>query len=1096
MYRRALGLFLLLFEASLAAGAAQIAVSGVVLDWQDRPIAGATLEILRLPGAFQEARALPRNDEPDPVATAVSDARGRFRGSVPKAGMWRLRVHARGFLSEQLDDLPLVESTELKEVHLTPATPLRVRVIDPEGRPVAGARLRAVSPMEDGLRPGTGYELWRPAPRLATTGRDGTAVMPAGGFELTAIADGFLETTLKNLDQGAVTLRLSRGCRRTLEIMNPQRRPAAGVLVQAGRWGLGLTGAAGRMEVIAPCKGEMPLHLLTPDGRRSREVLRPSSEPSAAVQFTLPLRAAKLAGRVLDAASRQPIAGALVWPADDLAAFTRSDPQGRYQVREPDLSPGRRDAQLVATADGASFAVDDLVRLGSSRTRSEAGLRPGPTLYLRPAATVVAKVTDEKGRPLEGAETRIKSNFHPFLARSDAQGTLRLKLAGARDPAELLTTHPDFLPARSWLGSLAIRGDRPVKVVLRRGARASATIVSQDGQPVAGAQGILSPWPWPDAEDTDRKLQALSDGRGLLAFTGVLPGKYNLLVRAEGRAPPCVPGVAVRDSGEAQNLGVFRLEPGGVLEGRVVDPRNRPIAAAIVSSRDPWCGPESEAWYRMEGEVVVTGADGRFSLTALRSGSQAQLSIAKPGYAGKDLGAVEVPAREPLTIVLELSSSRRVSGSIRDERGVPVREAHLTFYTEAMKEWLLGEVGMLTLPVYDPEGRFELEVGAPGAVILDVVARGFLAKKVDFEVPPEGDVENLEIVLQSAPFVVVGQVTGPGGEPIAHADISAHKTEPNGAVRSLTFQPVTDSGGRYRAEVLSEGVWSFSVIHQGYRKVSQELEVKAGENRLDFRLERGLEVEGEVVDSSGEPVPGASLSLASNDSPWAGGYATSDESGRFLIAGLEPGAYTLSVQDKGVSPDPLPVSVAGSSVRDLRIVLERERGGVLRGRILGLDPKDLAQVQISADRSSGGSASTAADFRGEYEIRGLTPGEWTVSAYASGRRRTEATVSLSADFDEAVCDLEFPPGLTLSGRLLQTGSPAAGTPFRVTVRSGSESRFAEVNQYGEFRFEALKAGTYRVDVSVSVFVLGQGVKVLGGQDVELTSDRYVEIELR
>jgi hypothetical protein len=418
---------------------------------------------------------------------------------------------------------------------------------------------------------------------------------------------------------------------------------------------------------------------------------------------------------------------------------------------------------------------------------------------------------------------------------------------------------------------------------------------------------------------------------------------------------------------------------------------------------------------------------------------------------------------------------------------------------------------VLPLRVSDSEGRFELAVAAPGTMTLAVIARGYLDKKVDFEVPTEGGVENLEIVLQSAPSVVVGQVTGPDGEPIAHADIGAYREEPKGTtVRSLSFQPFTDSGGRYRAEILSEGVWSFYVRHQGYLTVSQELKVKAGENRLDFRLDRGLEVEGEVVDSSGEPVPGASLKLEPNDSRWAGGNATSDESGRFLIAGLEPGAYTLSVWGEGSSADPLPVSVAESSVRDLRIVLEQESesGGVLRGRILGLDTKDLAKAQISAHRPSGGSASTAADFRGEYEIRGLTPGEWTVSAYVSeyeirrlpgewtvshyvpGRRSTEATVSVPADFREAVCDLEFPPGLALSGRVLKTGSPAAGTPFSITVRSESEYRRAEVNQHGEFRFEALKAGTYRVEV------LDRDGKVLGGQEVELTSDRYVEIELR
>ena len=113
----------------------------------------------------------------------------------------------------------------------------------------------------------------------------------------------------------------------------------------------------------------------------------------------------------------------------------------------------------------------------------------------------------------------------------------------------------------------------------------------------------------------------------------------------------------------------------------------------------------------------------------------------------------------------------------------------------------------------------------------------------------------------------------------------------------------------------------------GYRRERRELEIHAGENQLVLQLQRGAKVEGQVVDSAGRPVPNASLSLAPKkpSQPGDENLGSSDETGHFLIAGVEPGLYTLQAQAEGfLASDSMEVSLTGPAVSGLRIVLKRE----------------------------------------------------------------------------------------------------------------------------------------------------------------------------
>src|SRR5687768_12239796 len=103
---------LLLLTSGLAV-AQPLAVGGKVLDSRGKPLAKATVDLLPMSTVYERSQlTLQGKTGPEPVATAASDAAGRFRITAPGPGQWRLRVQARGFVPREVAIFPLLEDSE------------------------------------------------------------------------------------------------------------------------------------------------------------------------------------------------------------------------------------------------------------------------------------------------------------------------------------------------------------------------------------------------------------------------------------------------------------------------------------------------------------------------------------------------------------------------------------------------------------------------------------------------------------------------------------------------------------------------------------------------------------------------------------------------------------------------------------------------------------------------------------------------------------------------------------------------------------------------------------------------------------------------
>lgn len=207
---------------------------------------------------------------------------------------------------------------------------------------------------------------------------------------------------------------------------------------------------------------------------------------------------------------------------------------------------------------------------------------------------------------------------------------------------------------------------------------------------------------------------------------------------------------------------------------------------------------------------------------------------------------------------------------------------------------------------------------------------------------------------------------------------------------------------------------------------------------------------GRVVNSAGEPLPGASIYAGSILSNARRKTVTADSHGDFKINGLEPGLYSVLVTMPGyvfVSETPTGGSPGYYRPGD-SATFTLTKGGVITGTVTGPNGplvgvgifatrvRDIDGKKLSAAFPGGFERRT--DDRGVFRIYGLPPGAYIVMAmrprvgtivpsaydldvptyYPSGTRDTAAQIVVR-EGDEITADIQYrsEPGHAISGNV-------------------------------------------------------------------------------
>lgn len=597
----------------------------------------------------------------------------------------------------------------------------------------------------------------------------------------------------------------------------------------------------------------------------------------------------------------------------------------------------------------------------------------------------------------------------------------------------------------------------------RGGVLLTGTVADVSGGPIASALVEVE-----HVADTQRGAFALTDANGnyqLRAPAGELRATASH-AEYDAQQQPFMLSVPARLD--------FRLVPGATITGVVVrDSDGAPVAQAEVRAT------RGSTFARSLVRAVHTAADGSFTLRGLPPGSvkldahdaTRTLRVRAPVTVGVGIGEARTG------IELRLGVTPMLRGRVRDASGKAEAGAQIVA--------LCGTIS--DRQQTDASGAFALAARAGTCQLLATASDGRQASTsalVDEHSTP------VEVVLPRQAIVVRGRVVPAGlAQVFVVNDTPGFHPETPAPVKTTAagefeIKPVVEGRIRVRATTAS-GQYGETRVEVG----------PDGLSNVVVSLQAGASISGRVLERQGQPVSNFTVMALAVSGPIehvikdgriaSGTQVLTDAEGRFLMVGLAPGSYELSVLDRG-GPVAEPEAALrlelqpGERKEGVELKIARPRG-VLQGVVVDRAGQPLVDAYVSlaiaADRmldagarAKGASTSLTimdtgaqrgqtmlTDAAGRFRFDNLTPGPYRLVAEAdAGKARGTATaVTGGADIRMTV----HPLG-EIRGRITANGK--AVTQFSVSLEQEPPVTMEVAHSHGEFHFYGVEPGSYRV----------------------------------
>ncbi len=492
----------------------------------------------------------------------------------------------------------------------------------------------------------------------------------------------------------------------------------------------------------------------------------------------------------------------------------------------------------------------------------------------------------------------------------------------------------------------------------------SGTVLDEKNHPIEGAIVALIPRGYGEETKTGS-----SDANG--RFQVELPGGGPFKVEVHASGYVSFKGADV----DPKNPLAIVLKRGGetitgvVRDGTTLDP----LEGAIVETRT------GDAWVRLSslprlGLVdAVSDERGEFRLEGLSKLSYS-VSASAPGF-----GRTTTHGVSPGDAVeLYLFPGSGIYGRILDERGDDVAGALVTVEMEN------GMFSSSPAQESDAEGRFAFLGLEPGRYRLFARHDDFAPEVLELELGSESDAE-IEVVV-TAGFLLTGRLVDENAKPV-RGRVSLRALD--GGNVSVTmrsrFRIETDDEGSFSLGPVPAGDHMLLVEARGYSAKNVEAPISGrneDEDLGDIVLEIGLAIAGRVTNESGAPIaaaavtasqPGRGMMSATGDGLVV---AETDEEGRFILAGLSPGAQEVRATASGYG-NSKPVRVEPGTTG---LTLTLKLAGSIRGAVVDPESRPVTSFVARARSSEarGILPVTVQDAEGVFVVDGVPEGEYAV----------------------------------------------------------------------------------------------------------------------
>ena len=456
-----------------------------------------------------------------------------------------------------------------------------------------------------------------------------------------------------------------------------------------------------------------------------------------------------------------------------------TDADGRFEFTQ--LAAGRYSVSVTKTGYlslqyGQRRPTDSMTTL----TLADGERRDDVNVALPRGGVIVARITDDLGEPLPGAQVQVQRyQYGPDGQRrlntvfvgtpgpgnaTDDRGEVRLY---GLPPAEYVvsaslrnlgidsnpnaavsdgfapTFHPGTInPNEAQLVTVAVGEEVAIEFAMSsaRLARVSGTVVDSQGRPAAGSFVNIV---------TRQGNGTFSSGGnqvgpdGAFTLNGIAPGDYSLEVRTRPLRVGTTEGTefgAVSITVAGTELTGVRIVTGqgATLSGRVVFDGNgtRPkpqqgvqgqqrIFPSPVDPSSRFTGPfgddpRTNGTIDENGRFQLNGVSGRILLAATVPGWTIK-SIALDGEDVTD-SAIDLTGKQSVTgVVIRLTDKvTQISGKVSNDRGQPTRECMVVFQTAEEREPIIA-ARLLRMVRCDSSGAFTMRGMRPGRYVVTAV---------------------------------------------------------------------------------------------------------------------------------------------------------------------------------------------------------------------------------------------------------------------------------------------------------------------------------------------------------------------------------------
>ena len=723
------------------------------------------------------------------------------------------------------------------------------------------------------------------------------------------------------------------------------------------------------------------------------------------------------------------------------------------EVTHTSVEPQRTEGAVVAAAAPAAAEAT-----GANNEATGVVNSAGTTSAPMGNGTLFGLVLDgETELPVPAAQVRIEyrnwreempDRAFVWTANTDEDGKFLVRAVRTFGPLE--HEQFDYLLTVSHEGNVGTSSARPTdgeaeaysQILLWPSGRISGRVLDADGGAVPDCTLIpLRVKDKPAIGPVGPAVRTKTNARGEFILSEISQGSWKILAVSPNHALGVVDSV----SSGTKDLEI-RLQKGGTVQGQVVlKPDGTPLAGFKISPQGIKTG-----WSRW----TETNAEGRFVVPHLAD------DVYLMGWEDTThvvLGQPRVEISQSATtadLTVEVAVGAAIAGRVYDANT-----------NVALPNVCVVSPGAVYKAVTDAEGKYLLR-GVPQGTA-EVVRKYIPGYVLGGERERKRVTARLGETTAGVDFAlsrgvtVRGTVVDKEREPILGAAVMLRNRD----VMEEVTHAFTSEDGSFEVGAFSPGCnVQLTATANGYSHyLEPSLELgQEDNNELQIVLGRGGSISGVVVDPTGRPVEGQSLTADGENGLY--GF-TSRVGGKFVQSSLPAGVYQIK-RNRGDAASLAEVTLAeGQRVTGLRVILreEVETGVSISGVVVNLEGKPISQVFVKAENVEGepaGSFITGED--GTFNISKLEKSNYFLSA--QGHSHSTAELGPIAAGTRQVRFVLSARG-AIEGTVVASGAPvgsfevATSKSTRNGGRSTDRGFLPVVDVDGHFRLEGVDTGT-------------------------------------